>query len=334
MSELRQDRTSGTWSIIAPSRGNRPHDRFHDTARDAKIDPSECPFCPGRETQLPEVVAEIGQDAAPGWRVRAVPNLYPAVDAGEGTVVAGVAGARAEIGYGRHEVIIDSPRHGADLSDLDGPQIEAVVSMYHRRYRALAAMPRIETVVLCRNHGHRAGASLNHPHTQIIALAMVPQRIRAACAWQRAAHLDTGQCVTCREIAAELDDGRRIVEETEHFVAHVPFAAAAPFETWLAPKRHHSSFGAIGPEERADLARLLRQSIRRLKDAAGASVAYNLVVESWATAPSSLPHLHWKLRLIPAIVVPGGFELGTSLPINPSLPEADAEALRSVTVEA
>lgn len=329
MSELRQDPTSGRWSIIAPARGNRPHDRFHDAAHQSEAAPSECPFCPGRETELPEIIDEIRQDAAPGWHVRAVPNLYPAVDAGEGDGAAGFAGARAEAGYGRHEVIIDSPRHGADLSDLDGQQIEAVVSMYHRRYRALAALPRIETVVLCRNHGHRAGASLDHPHTQIIALAMVPQRIRTACAWQQALHRETGRCATCRELAAELRDGRRLVEETEHFAAFVPFAAATPFETWLVPKRHHASFGEAVPEERADLARLLGRGIRRLKRVAGTKVAHNLVLDSRSTQPNVAPHLHWKLRLIPAIVVPGGFELGTSLPINPSLPEADAEALRS-----
>lgn len=332
MSELRQDRTSGAWSIIAPARGNRPHDHRRGESLTSHTAPSECPFCPGHEHELPGIVDEAAGDAGTGWRVRVTPNLYPAVSAEDFTPLPHSVGHRTMDGYGRHEVIIELPRHDADIADFDDAQLDALVSVYHRRYTALAAMAKVEAVVLCRNHGHRAGASLHHPHSQIVGLSAIPQHMRAAANWARAAHRQTGHCPTCLELAAELREGTRLVEETDGFAALVPFAATGPFEFWLMPKRHEPSFGGTDEPERADFIRLLRRTIRRLKTVAGPSVAYNFVVDSAPGGVSAAPWLHWKLRLVPALVIRGGFELGTDLPINPSSPEADAQRLRESSV--
>lgn len=329
MSELRQDRTSGAWTIIAPARGKRPHDHPHGGDEDGSASSANCPFCPGHETVLPGIVDEIAGDGSPGWRVRSVPNLYPAVGVEDFTPLPHSTGHRTMDGYGRHEVIIESPLHDTDLTDFDPAQLDAVASMYHRRYLVLEGLPKIETVVLCRNHGARAGASLRHPHSQIIALATVPQRIRSAANWARGVHRETGHCATCLELAAELREGTRIVEETDGFAVLVPFAAAAPFEFWIVPKRHAASFATLDVEELAGFMHLLQRSIGRLKQATGSWVAYNFVVDSAPKNLVSAPHMHWKLRLRPALAIPGGFELGTDLPINPSSPETDAEALRA-----
>lgn len=333
MSELRQDRTTGAWSIIAPNRGKRPHDH---SPSEEPVDPGndDCPFCPGHEAVLPSITSQIAQEAWPGWRVRAVPNLYPAlgpenpVHPEEPPDAEPVAGHRREPGEGRHEVIIDSPDHDADIAGFDDAQIAALMKMYHQRYVALAALPRTETVVLCRNHGHMAGASLRHPHTQVLALATVPQRIRSVINWCRSAYRRTGHCPTCLELAAEMRDGSRIVEVMDRFVALVPYAASGPCETWIIPRRHQASFVAVEALDLLALGQILRRSTRRMKTALGNSAAYNLVIDSAPERGSVGAFFHWKLRLVPAMVVKGGFELGTDLPINPSSPEADAKALR------
>jgi len=339
MSELRQDRTTGAWSIIAPNRGERPHD--HSAGGEpCDSGKGDCPFCAGHEAALPSITSEIGQDAPPGWRVRTVPNLYPALGPenrsnSEGrtnpdasTSREAVTGHRREPGEGRHEVIIDSPDHDADIPDFDDAQIAALMRMYHQRYVTLAALPKIETVVLCRNHGRMAGASLRHPHTQVLALATVPPRVRSLVNWCRSAHRQTGYCPTCLELAAEMRDGSRIIEVLDRFVVLVPYAASDPYETWIVPREHQASFAAAEKADLLELGEILRRSTRRVKTVLGKSAAYNLVFDSAPERGSVGAFFHWKLRIVPAMVVRGGFELGTDLPINPSSPEADARALR------
>ena len=288
---------SGAWSIIAPARGKRPHDHA-DSPEPRGAGSARCPFCPGHEPLLPGVIDEIPQDEPPGWRVRSTPNLYPAVSLEDFAAIPHSTGHRTMDGYGLHEVIVDSPNHDDDIADFDDAQMDAVVTMYHRRYMALAALPKIEAIVLCRNHGHQAGASLHHPHAQIVGLSAIPQRIRRAGNWARAAYRETGHCVACIELDAELRDGARIIEKTDRFVVLVPFAATAPFETWIVPRRHQASFDAVRPDELMEFGRLLRRSVQWLREVAGEFVPYNFAVDSAPTDAAGAGHLHWKLRLV------------------------------------
>ena len=326
MSELRQDRTNGAWVIIAPERGQRPQRRqLAGPAPDPRpvYDP-DCPFCPGNERMMPGIIEEIPADEPPGWRIRVVPNKYPALasDAGTASAVSSISP-----GYGYHEVIIETWRHNADLVTLAEPDLTALIRSYRHRYAELAAKPAIKSVIVFRNHGRHGGASLAHPHSQVIAMGLTPPRLAAATEWARSHYALHRRCVTCEEIEHEIADGRRVVEATERFLVVVPFAAQRPFEQWICPRRHQSSFGQIDDGELAEFGQILQRALQRL-GAVLDNPPYNYVIEPGSLRETDAPYTHWALRIVPALVTPGGFELGSGLPINPSLPESDAEALR------
>jgi UDPglucose--hexose-1-phosphate uridylyltransferase len=323
MSELRQDRTTGAWVIVAPERGVRPHHLSRRSAGAADAQPFDptCPFCPGNESQLPGILAEVPSIEPPGWRARVVPNKYPVVQPARATVQQGAGPQWALPSYGHHEVVIESPRHDADPPSMSDNDIEAVVSLCRQRFVDLMARPGIETVVLFRNHGSAGGASLRHPHSQLVALGMTPPRLQTVERWARQRFAECGRCVTCEELEIERADGGRIIEETRFFLALAPFAASVPFEIWLVPKRHQASFCELDETECADLGRLLRRTLQRLKSAHD-DPPYNFVVESFDTAGDAAAYAHWRLRIAPDLVTWGGFELGAGVPINPLKPRA------------
>lgn len=331
MSELRQDPTTGAWVVIAPVRSRRPQDWKAMTAgAEADHDAAHlsCPFCPGNESSLADIIEEQPQDSPPGWRIRVVPNIYPLVS-GDRAKRHATRGHVSIEAHGRHEVVIESPRHDADLIDLDDRHVAAVIATYQRRYLAIAARLGKGAVVVFRNHGERAGASLRHPHSQIVGVAVTPPKLRAMARWGRDRYRASGHCPTCDELARECEAGMRIVEETESLIALVPFAATGPLEVWLVPKRHMASFGAAEPHELAALASLLARSLRRLSSLLG-RVPYNFVIESASDPLMDTPYMHWRLRIVPELTTAAGFELGSGFAVNPSLPEVDAKALRDV----
>jgi UDPglucose--hexose-1-phosphate uridylyltransferase len=334
MSELRQDRTTGGWVIIAPERDHRPREWV--TEKERQSDGLQhfdltCPFCPGHEAELPRIVAETSANGSLGWSVRVVPNKFPALQLQADIGMPACRRHQALPGYGIHEVVIESPRHDADLATMTKPGLFAVVSMYRRRFQALLEQPRIETVVLYRNHGSKGGASLAHPHSQIIALGLVPPRLNALIETGLHHFRQKGRCATCEELDIEYQDGKRIVDENAQFVATVPFAAEHPFELWIVPKRHQASFTEVGDAELSDFTDLLGRSLQRLKSALD-NPPYNFVVDSAPKSDVTARHIHWRLRIVPEIVTWGGFELGAGLPINPSNPEDDASVLRAAQV--
>ncbi len=336
MSEVRQDRTSGRWVIIAPERAHRP--RALQLAGKSVVtgperlpfDP-DCPFCPGREDRLPGIVVETRIDHAPGWCIRVVPNKFPALRVSETgvskTTEGGDRHAVAE-GYGFHEVIIESPRHNADLVAMTDFEIEAAVSMYRDRSEQLLKRPGIEAVVLFRNHGRRGGGSQPHPHAQVIALGFVPPGLNSLADWGHRYYADKGRCATCDEILIECDDKSRVIENGKDFVVLVPFAAEHPCEIWIVPKRHQASFIELNESQCRELAFLLRRSLHRLLRARK-DPPYNFVIESAARAQLQSASLHWRLRIAPDLTTWGGFELGAGMAINPSMPEDDAALLRA-----
>jgi UDPglucose--hexose-1-phosphate uridylyltransferase len=328
MSELRQDRTTGTWVIAAPQRARRPH--MHAPAgrppQLARFDPS-CPFCPGNEAQLPGIIAETKAAGVPGWSVRVVPNKFPAVLMRQDAKALNDADHRARPGRGAHEVIIESPWHDADLAGMTAGELATIAAVYRARSRALLAQDGIETAILFHNHGRGAGASLAHTHAQIVALDFVPPRVAAVNDWGKRYYGEHGRCALCDELASELKIGKRIVDENGQFVVLVPFAAEHPFELWIVPKRHQASFTALGDDELPAFAALLGRSLARLK-AVLDDPPYNFAIDSAPKRESAAPHLHWRLRIAPEVAIWGGFELGAGLPINPSSPEDDAQRLR------
>lgn len=328
MSELRQDPTTGAYVIVAPERSRRP---AANAGAPAKIAPAPsfdagCPFCPGNEAMLPTILAETPGPAPAGWLVRAVPNKYPAVTAPAAPVAA--PGHTARPGYGFHEVIVESPRHDADLATMTEKERQAVLTVYRQRFAGMWSHDGIAAVVLFRNHGARSGASLVHPHAQIIAFGIVPPRMHRLRDWGAEQVRAGGGCPTCGELERELGAGARIVDQSDGFVALVPYAAECPYEVWVLPKRHQASFAEAGDDELSDMTAVLGRALHALR-VAHDDPPYSFAIESPGPGAEGTEHLHWRLRIVPDLVNWGGFERGAGMPINPSSPEADAAHLRA-----
>jgi UDPglucose--hexose-1-phosphate uridylyltransferase len=327
--EFRQDKVTRRWVIYAPSRGKRPRDFQRGDQRETPPPyQPDCPFCPGHEDRLPPVIDQIDDDD--GWRVRVVSNKYPALTP-DGSPERDIRGIYLAAGaYGRHEVLIEDPRHNHQLGQMTQAEIEAVVTMYSRRFQVLAADERLQIVIIFRNHGLKAGTSLVHPHSQIIASGLAPQYVRWRESEAQSFYDTWGRCVMCDVLENEQNDGRRVVRDNEHFLAFVPWAAQAPFEVWIAPKRHQADFGEMKTEEISGLAdalgRVLNLYIHKLGDP-----DYNFVIHTATRYKSGEPQLHWFLQILPRTGTKAGFEIGSGMNINPSIPEQDADFLNGKT---
>jgi UDPglucose--hexose-1-phosphate uridylyltransferase len=324
--EMRLSSVSGEWVMYAPGRGVRPHavrDPSKPTWPAPDREPS-CPFCPGNEQMLPAIRMEMR--GADGWRIRAFRNRYPALSMNGTGAETPVGVYRAMQGCGDHEVIVETPLHNRPIGQMSADEVELLIEAYHRRYSEMASRPEIKTVTLFRNQGPMAGSSLAHPHSQLIGMGIIPQSVlrREQLA---AAHFHArGRCLFCDMVDFETRDGRRIVFQNPTFVGMVPFAAEVSCETWVVPKLHASDFRTISDSGKSDLAHALRVILAAMREKLN-DPDYNFVIHS-SLSPTVAPGaLHWHLQIKPVLTIPAGFEMGTGIRINPSLPEADASLL-------
>ncbi len=330
MPEYRQDPLSRRWVIVGSDRGSRPNEFIEDPVR---RQPGPCPFCPGHETETPPAVAEYRDGASRGWLVRVVPNKFPAVTTDEAAcpkcLPLGSDLAESEIpGFGRHEVIIESPRHVASLSELTPAEAEQVLLTYRDRMLALKVEGRYRYVQIFKNVGPGAGASLEHVHSQLVALPGVPEIIATELSSCRDHFAQHGRPLVSDLIAAELAAGERIVAVASHFLAFCPRAARFPYETWVLPRRALPSFEAAQTGELSELSGLLQDVIGRIERAANFP-AYNVVLHSQPFDTPADDHYHWHIEIIPRLTKVAGFEWGTGCFINPLPPETAAAQLRA-----
>jgi UDPglucose--hexose-1-phosphate uridylyltransferase len=318
--ELRQDPLGGGWVAITAGRAARPEAFLADEG--PVRGPLGCPFCPGNEHLTPpEVWADREPGTAPdrpGWRVRVVPNKFPAFAGPEGPPRNNGGLYRAAPTAGVHEVVVHNPDHFATLADLPEPAVAGVVAAWRARLAAHAD-GRFGAVMVIVNQGRTAGASLEHPHSQLFATAGRPERV--------AAELDRlagDGCAACAMVAAERD-GPRVVGRAAGLLTVCPWASSAPFEALLLPERHQARLDGDADGDTA-LAAALGGLLRRLRHAAGARAPYNLVLHS---APPGVDDFHWHLHLLPRLTTFGGFELGTGIVINVVDPDHAAAALRA-----
>ena len=328
MSELRKDPVSGRWVIISTERRKRPNDFRLETVHIAP-DPS-CPFCEGHEHMTPrELLAHRGHGTAPngpGWSLRVVPNQFPVLRV-EGTLERQGEGLFDKMsGIGAHEVIIESPRHEDTLATMSDAAIENVLSACQERVRDLRQDQRLRYIVIFKNHGTAAGASLDHSHSQIIALPIVPREVRDELEGASAYFRTKERCVYCDMLRQELTEGRRLIAETAHTVAIAPYAPRFPFETWLLPRRHQTRYEEAPRQDLASLARLLGDMLRRMNRMLHAP-PYNLLVHSTPVAEPGEGY-HWHLEIIPKLTKVAGFEWATGFYVNPTSPEEAAQVLR------
>lgn len=327
MSELRRDPIAGTWVIVAPERAARPLDFRRPPPQPSARE--SCPFCPGRESMTPPEIAAVRDDK--GWRVRVVPNRYPALRVEEEWREGGDGLLASMPGLGAHEVVIEGPEHVLSLTDLPPERVGEVVATYRSRLRDLTRDLRLAHGLVFKNVGERAGASLEHVHSQIIATPVVPERVHAE--FERCAgHLrTTKRCRPCDLVAHELKEGARVVAETPHFAALVPWAAKTPFETHIVPRQHASHFEAIDDAAVIEIAGLLRTTLGRVERALD-SPAYNMLIHSAPLNGSKPEGWHWRIEIIPRIAGVAGFEWGTGFFINTVPPEKAAAFLRELKI--
>ena len=324
-SELRLDPLSGLSTIVAPHRQGRPRDRArvaipprpHELPRH---DPN-CPFCPGGSSERATPILVLPDLAQGGWRARIVANAFPALSLDASPATEG------QPAQGRHEVVIETPRHDRDLTDMDPAEFRGVVEITFARMRQLTRDREVAALFAFRNHGAGAGSSLVHGHGQIMALPFVPSEMARREAWLERLHAETGRNPFEAALAAERKDGRRMIAENALYAAYVPYAPEAPCELRIQPLRWSADPFDLDPWEIGPLSDLLRDCLIRLRKRA-ADPSYNLIWWTMSRANRRMPFAGWCVRILPRTVPGGGFEKASGVSILSSPPEADAARLR------
>jgi len=332
--ELRRDPVVGRWVIISTERSRRPSDFPSTPSVPQSAGP--CVFCPGQESRTPEeILAVRPPGSAPngrGWDLRVVPNKFPALRI-EGELEPTGDGVYDRMnGVGAHEVIIETPDHGASLAALPVAKVATVLEAWRQRMVDLQKDPRFEYVSVFKNHGEAAGASLEHPHSQLIATPMVPMMVEQELEGSLRHFRMKKRCIWCDIIHQEMQGkarslGRLILGEGG-FVALCPYAPRFPFETWILPEGHRSSYEDAEGMDSEALARVLREVLRRMNSVLG-DPAWNLSLHSSPLKTPTLDHFHWHIEISPKLTKVAGFEWGTGFFINPTPPEEAARYLRA-----
>ncbi len=333
MSELRRDAVTGRWVIISTDRQKRPNDFRFEKASVAG--PEHCPFCPGHEALTPPEIVSYrpkgGAPNTPGWDVRVVPNKFPALQV-EGTLDREGDGMFDRMnGIGAHEVIIETPHHDRPLAAMSEPEIEKVLWAFRERMLDLKQDFRLRYILVFKNHGAAAGATLAHPHSQLIALPIVPDFVREELDGARRHYAVKERCVFCDIIHQETGDGQRIIQENTDMIALAPYAPRFAFETWLLPRRHGARFEEAPRHEYESLARILKATLQRM-DRALESPAFNLILHTSPFSEQVAHEYHWHIEIMPKLTRVAGFEWGTGFYINPTSPEEAASVLRAVRI--
>lgn len=344
MPELRFDPIRRRWSIIATERKFRPHEFAQPQPETSS--PEGCPFEHGQEHATPPEILALGrphpQPNTPGWQVRVVPNKFPALRI-EGELTREGVGIFDRVnGIGAHEVIIETPDHHREAADRSPEELQLMFKAWRERISDLRRDIRIRYVLLFKNKGRDAGASLPHPHSQLIATPIIPTVVVEELNVARNHWAHKERCIFCDLIHQEKAFGQRIALETEHFILLEPFAASFPFETWILPKQHAHDFALASDALLLELGKVLRDFLRRIRQLL-ADPPYNLILH---TAPSPHPRpgqpqywttieydYHWHIEFVPRITRIAGFEWGSGYAINPTPPEEAARFLREVTGE-
>lgn len=288
-----------------------------------------CPFCHGNEDKTPPEVLAYRNGSSPnsaGWNLRVVPNKFPALRV-EGLLDREGDGIYDRMnGVGAHEVIIETPDHFLTLADLPERRIEDLFWAFRDRINDLKKDKRLRYILIFKNHGEAAGASIEHTHSQLIALPVIPRRVEEELEGALRHWKFKERCVFCDVVRQELRDGSRMVLETDHFAVMAPYAPRFPFETWIVPKMHHSHFES-GEAAYPNLAWVLRAVLRKL-DKVLERPAYNFMLHTGPVSEGPMAHYHWHIEVIPKLARVAGFEWGTGFHINPTPPEESAQFLR------
>lgn len=332
MPELRKDPISGGWVIIAVERGKRPTDFTSPPVQRRKG--GFCPFCPGNEYTTPHEIMAFRPSATPpdtsGWTLRVMPNKFPALQISGDLNRSGEGMFDKMNGIGAHEVIVETPDHQLSLSSMPLKAVEDVLWAYYLRLSDLKKDTRLKYCVIFKNEGDAAGASLEHSHTQLIALPIVPKLVKEEVDSARQYFGFKERCIFCDLINQEMTDGKRVIYENSGYIALAPFAPRAPFETWILPKKHESAF--YPPNKSfASLAEALQRILKQM-DRILDTPPYNFIIHTSPFTEELNEYYHWHIEVMPKLTNIAGFEWGSGFYINPTLPEEAARFMRDAKI--
>lgn len=333
MSEIRLNRLTGEWVIIAPERAKRGTNFIGPAApADIPAYSATCPFCPGNEAMSSDESYRV-DDADGRWLLRSVGNKFSVLSASGDVTPTDTCRQASETvnGVGLHEVIVDSPHHHLSPGLFTVEHVQRILEAYRQRLHAFYVDPRVCHVIIFKNHGADAGASQQHPHSQIVGIPIVPGQVADRLERARRFFAETGQCLACAIIAQEREHVTRIVAENDHFVGFIPYAALSPYHLWIFPKVHGACFAEQLDNTFRSLAEIVRAILAKVHGLL-TNPPFNLVVRSLSPRQKDAAHFHWYISIVPRVVKAAGFELGTGMYVNPSLPELCAQALREQRV--
>lgn len=332
MPELRKDPITGTWVIISEERKKRP--KYYQIVVDKDLSiPENCPFCPGNEAMTPPETYALrpGHSAAnvPGWEVRVVPNKFPALRV-EGELRKSGEGFYDKMnGIGAHEVLIETPRHQHTWFAGDAATIRNTLLAARSRVLDLKRDLRFKYIMVFKNFGPTAGATLSHSHTQLIALPVVPLRVQEEIDGARAHYERKERCIFCDIIQYEGEADRRLLMENEHFMVLAPYAPRFSFELAVYPKRHNPAFETTPDSELEALSAVLNEVLGRVGRLLNRP-DYNLIIHNAPCSNSVGDYFHWHIEFMPVLARVAGFEWGTGFYINPISPEESVQSLKAV----
>ncbi|MCX8021536.1 MAG: galactose-1-phosphate uridylyltransferase [Syntrophorhabdaceae bacterium] len=333
MPELRKDPITDRWVIISTERGKRPV-FFIEEPPPPKV--GMCPLCPGNENMTPPEVYAIRPDSpkpnTPNWSLRVVPNKFPALRI-EGELNKEGEGLYDKMnGVGAHEVVIESPSHGATFTTMTLPDVQQVFIAYRERILDLTKDTRFKYIMVFKNHGSIAGASLDHSHSQLIALPIVPKRVLEEIKGSFAYYRYKDRCIFCDIIAQERDDKVRTIIENDLFIAISPYASRFPFEVWVLPKNHEPYFEKHDREDSYfGLGEILSLILKKYEKVLNYP-PYNFIIHSTPHGEKDGEYYHWHIEIIPRLTKMAGFEWGTGFFINPTPPEEATAYLKEVSL--
>ena len=331
MAELRRDPIVGRWVIVDNDHPNKPEDfEYEPYIQKGGV----CPFCYGNESMTPPEIDSFRNPGTvantSGWQVRVVPNKFPALRIEGELDRRGIGIYDMSNGVGAHEVLIESPYHAKDISDLLNSEVEGVIAMLCRRALDLKRDKRFKYIMVFRNFGPAAGASLEHPHTQIVALPMIPKSVSEEIKGARDYFEYRERCIFCDIIRQETQEKERIVLENEHFISFCPFVSRFPFELWIMPKKHAGYFCHMPQDEAQALAAILKDTIAKVKKVF-TNISYNYIIHtSPINGDGDVEYYHWHIEFMPKLMRVAGFEWGTGFYIDPTSPELAAGYLKAL----
>ncbi|MCD4653061.1 galactose-1-phosphate uridylyltransferase, partial [bacterium] len=323
------DPVIGRWVIISTERGLRPNDFSMPATPETK---TVCPFCPGREhLTTPEIYAlrpSHTQPNTPGWNLRVIPNKFPALQI-EGHLRQRADGIYDKMnGVGAHEVIIETPDHKKTLAELSVEQVKNIFVAYRSRILDLHKDKRFRYVMVFKNHGLAAGASLSHSHSQLIATPIVPKRVAEELKGAQAYFRYKDRCVFCDIVAQEMEDSSRVIDYNDVFLAIAPYAPRCPFETWILPREHQPFFEHSTDESISRLAEIILSIVKKINIVLEFP-PFNILIHNSPFDYRKPESYHWHIEIMPRSTWVAGFEWGTGFYINPTPPEEAAEFLRN-----